>query len=117
MKLLRRSLRARDPEQRLAQREEKNERKELLKLWKMKFFSPKISNEAPPGGKWFDVRRIKALAKVFEKVSNTTRLTVKLEPKDQEEYTRFKLEYQYYNVGLKVQKVPARGQRAAAYAC
>ncbi len=80
-------------------------KKEMLKRWKMKFFSPKVTEETIPN-RWFDSSRIKALNKAYEQMRNTNRLSVKFDQKDLEEYAKFNVEsYQYYQVPLLVQTV------------
>ena len=73
-------------------------KKETLKRWKMKFFSPKVTEETIPN-RWFDLSRIKALTKSYEQVRNSTRLSVKFDQKDLDDYAKFNAEtYQYFQV-------------------
>ena len=73
-------------------------KKEMLKRWKMKFFSPKVTEETIPN-RWFDVSRIKALTKAYEQVRNSNRLSIKFDKKDLDENAKFNAEsYQYFQV-------------------
>ena len=98
MQLVANSLRYRKGDENVTKGVNRGNRKEFWKMWKTKFFSPKVTDDPSPS-KWFTSNRIRALAKSYEKMANTNRLTVNFEPKDQAEYAKFMMENQYHAVG------------------
>ena len=97
------SSRKSDRQDRFLKSEKRTLKKELLKKWNTKFFSPKITEETLPTS-WIDSPKLKALAKAYETRKNLNRLTIIRVPKEIDSYSKFCEEkYQYYEV---ISKVP-----------
>ena len=76
-------------------------RSHLRKLWKGKYFSPKVTEEELPN-MWFTPSRVKELYKAYGKERNTNRINMQADQKDLDAYAEFMQEHQYFAVSSSV---------------